>query len=418
MIKRTIYPFLKEHLAKPEITLITGPRQSGKTTLLEKLITEDEVKGNYLYLNLDKEVDFEKLKTQAILINYLKLNLGSSTKKYVFIDEIQRKSDAGLFLKGIYDSKLPYKFIVSGSGSIELKEKIAESLAGRKRVFRLSTISFGEFVDYKTDYQYTTKLGEYLSSEFFDQNLLEEYLWFGGYPRVVTTETKNEKIKEMEEIYESYLNKDLKDLLNIKRPDLITDLLTRLAMQTGSLVNFSDIKNDVKIDFSTLKTYLYYLEKTFILSKLSPFYKNPATEITKSPIFLFNDLGLRNYSLNRLAYQNKVIVGGMLFENFVYLLLKSSSFFTNPKINFWRTINKAEVDFVVRRGGELIPVEVKFKDLKNTNVTRSLSSFIDRYQPRKAVVVNLSLSETRVIKQTKVQFISYLNLVGRDTFDI
>lgn len=418
MIRRTIYPFLKEHLEKPEITLITGPRQSGKTTLLEKLMTESEVKDNFLYLNLDREDDFNKLKTQATLTNYLKLNLGSSTKKYVFIDEIQRKGDAGLFLKGIYDSRLPYKFIISGSGSIELKERISESLAGRKRVFKLSTVSFGEFVDYKTSYKYTDALKNYLDSEFFDQNLLEEYLWFGGYPRVVTSETKVEKIKEMEEIYESYLNKDLKDLLNIKRPDLIADLLTKLATQVGLLVNFSDIKNDVKIDFSTLKTYLYYLEKTFILSKLTPFYKNPATEITKSPIFLFEDLGLRNYSLNRLAYQNKAIVGGMLFENFVYLLLKNNSFLTYPKINFWRTINRAEVDFVVRRGADLIPVEVKFKDLKNTNVTRSLSSFIDKYQPSKAVVVNLSLNETRVLGKTKIQFISYLNLVGQDVFDI
>jgi predicted AAA+ superfamily ATPase len=351
------------------------------------------------------------------LVNFLKQNTKSNTKTYVFIDEIQRKENAGLFLKGIYDLKLPYKFIVSGSGSIELKEKISESLAGRKRVFNLGTLSFVEFIDFKTKYRYTINLIEYLKSEFFDESLLNEYLWFGGYPRVVIAETTTEKTREMDEIYESYLNKDLKDLLGVKRSDLITDLLTKLSTQIKSMVNFSDIRQDIKIDFHTLRTYLYYLEHTYVLNRLYPFYRNPAVEITKAPMFVFEDLGMRNYAFNKFSYQNRLTMGGALFENFVYLLLRDGGLIP-PQLNYWRTVNKAEVDFIVRQGVDLVPVEVKFKNLKNTNVTRSFSSFINKYQPPKAVVVNLSFNATRLIGQTEVKFVSYLELVKSDVFSL
>ena len=124
MIKRNLYEQLKNHLLKKEITLITGPRQSGKTTLM--LILKDflEQNGNKtLFLNLDNEENRYFFSSQQNLIKKINLELGN-LKGYVFIDEIQRKNDAGIFLKGLYDSQLPYKFIVSGSGSLELKEKI------------------------------------------------------------------------------------------------------------------------------------------------------------------------------------------------------------------------------------------------------------------------------------------------------
>ncbi len=113
--------------------------------------------------------------TQEKLLNKIRLELGTE-KGFVFIDEIQRKENAGLFLKGIYDMGLPYKFIISGSGSIELKEKIHESLAGRKRLFELSTVTFMEFVDFRTDYHYSNRISEFFNIEtpktlFFERRI-------------------------------------------------------------------------------------------------------------------------------------------------------------------------------------------------------------------------------------------------------
>ncbi|MBB6062762.1 putative AAA+ superfamily ATPase [Thermosipho japonicus] len=132
LIKRELLKEIKEHLNKPEITVITGPRQSGKTTLMKIIENELISSGEKtLFLNLDIEEEMKYFKSQADLLKKIELEIGDS-KGYVFIDEIQRKENAGLFLKGIYDMNLPYKFIVSGSGSIELKEKIQESLLEEK----------------------------------------------------------------------------------------------------------------------------------------------------------------------------------------------------------------------------------------------------------------------------------------------
>lgn len=131
MIKRRLLQELKNHLRKKEISLIIGPRQAGKTTLMLSL--QDELNKNgekTLFLSLDIEEEREFFSSQAKLLSKIGLEIGTK-KGYIFIDEIQRKQDAGLFLKGIYDRNLPYKFIVSGSGSIELKERIHESLVGR-----------------------------------------------------------------------------------------------------------------------------------------------------------------------------------------------------------------------------------------------------------------------------------------------
>src|SRR3990167_4947969 len=183
MIKRTVFNELKEHLKQKEMTLITGPRQAGKTTLM-LMLKEFLDKGGEktVFLNLDIESDKHFFDSQENLVRKIRLEIGKS-KGYVFIDEIQRKENAGLFLKGIFDMNLPYKFILSGSGSLELKEKIHESLAGRKRIFELGTISFQEFVNFKTDYVYEDRVSEFMNLHAAKTRaFFEEYANFGGYP--------------------------------------------------------------------------------------------------------------------------------------------------------------------------------------------------------------------------------------------
>src|SRR3989338_1274574 len=163
VIKTSVLTKLIEHLKSDEMSLLVGPRQSGKTTLMFQLIERLKAEAKkYIYLNLDVEKDNTFFVSQAKLLEKIRSELGSN-HGYVFIDEIQKKENAGVFLKGIYDMGLPYKFIVTGSGSIELKEKIYESLAGRKRVFEIYPLSWDEFVNFKTDYQYTGRLDEYFN---------------------------------------------------------------------------------------------------------------------------------------------------------------------------------------------------------------------------------------------------------------
>lgn len=408
-IKRDIYNQLKQHLFKKEITIITGTRQAGKTTVMKELQHGLQLKGEKtIYLNLDIETDFKICSSQQSLLDYINLEIGKRNTGYIFIDEIQRKDNAGSFLKGLYDMDLNLKFVVSGSGSVELKERVSEGLAGRSKLFSLSTLSFYEYLDFEENYKYTDKLTQYLTT-LKRTTFLDKYMYLGGYPKVVLAQTITEKSDVLESIFNSYIDKDLRQLLGVENTSAILILLTFLSVRTGKLVNYSEMSKVANISFETLKHYLYYMEKTFLITSIKPYFTNPESELTKNPIYYFNDLGMRNYIYNRLSYFDPLISGSMLFQNLVFLLLKNKKL----KINYWRTKDKAEVDFIVSNGAVITPVEVKYSNLDNTNLPRSFTNFINKYSPKLGIVVNKSLYAERKIGSTKVIFIPYYEIVNQ-----
>ena len=307
---------------------------------------------------------------------------------------------------------LPYKFIVSASGSVELKEKIHESLIGRKRVFQLFTLSFEEFVNFKTNYKYENKLLDFFVLEKEKtKEILEEYLNFGGYPRLVLEDEFEEKQKIIDEIYQSYLERDIFYLLKLKKTEEFSNLVKLLASQIGNLVNFSEISSTLGISLKTLKHYLFYLQKTFIVQKISPYFRNVRKEITKLPVYYFYDLGLRNYSLGIFGQVKDPKEIGSLFENFVLNLLKEKILWQPAKIYFWRTKDGAEIDFILDLKREIIPIEVKYKKLKEPEIPRALKSFIKKYQPKRAMIINLELEKTLKIENTLIQFLPYYKVI-------
>ncbi len=388
--------------------MIVGPRQAGKTTLMEMIRDDLEKKGEKtLFLNLDFDADNPFFTSQEKLLQRISYGIGAD-KGYVFIDEVQRKEDAGLFLKGLYDMKLPYKFIVSGSGSIELKEKIHESLPGRKRLFELTTVTFEEFVAFKQGKSFTEL------TTFFDLfkelafQYLEEYLNFGGYPKVVLAPTLEEKRAAIADIYQSFLEKDMSILLNIQKTDSLTALLRVLASQIGNLVNVAELSNTLGISIQTVKDYLWYLEKTYIISRVTPYFKNTRKEITKAPVYYFVDLGLRNYAANQFG-NAAINSSGFLFENFVYNSLKNHLELTPTSVHFWRTKDRAEVDFVLDTGTGAIPVEVKYTNLKKPEMSRSFRSFLTKYKVSKAYIVNLGLTQEINEENARICFLPFFN---------
>lgn len=413
MIKRANYHALQKHLSEKEITLLIGPRQVGKSTLMELLRDELEKKGEkttFLSLDFDEQKPF--FASQTLLLQHIKLQIGEGNG-YVFLDEIQRKENAGIFLKGLYDMHLPYKFIVSGSGSLELKENIHESLAGRKRIFEIAPVSFEEFVNYKTDYKYEHALQDFFS--FYKdriQLLLEEYMMFGGYPLVILAQTLEEKRTVMGEIYQSYLERDIKDLLHLEKTDAFTNLVRILASQIGGLINVSELSSTLGIADKTIKHYLWYLEKTFIVKKISPFFRNIRSEITKSPMYYFIDVGLRNYALGAFGLPIIPLTSGHLFENIVCNMLHDSIQFASTTMHFWRTIEHAEVDFIVQKGIEPVPFEVKFTPLKKPEVSRSFRNFLVKYAPKKAYVIHTGEKQEREIEGATVSFLPFYQLLA------
>lgn len=411
LIERDVFKDIAEHLGKKEISLIVGPRQAGKTTLMNLLKNRLEKDGKQtVFLSLDFENDRRYFASQNNLLAKLKLEFGNN-RGYVFIDEIQRKENAGLFLKGVYDRGLPYKFIVSGSGSIELKEKIHESLAGRKIIFEIRPISFFELVNFKTDYRYQNKLEDYFSVEKGKSlEFLEEYLNFGGYPRVILAETLQEKIRVIDEIYRSYVERDISLLLRVEKLDAFNSLVKILAGQIGGIINYSEIANTLGISLATVKNYLYYMEKTFIIQRITPYFKNIRKEITKSPSAYFYDLGLRNYVLGIFGNLTRPEDFGFLFQNLVFSVLQERIRFSGAKINFWRTKDKAEVDFVYSLGDKIVPIEAKYKTFVEPAIERSLRSFIEKYKPGKAIVATKDFKERLKIGNTTIEFLPFWDL--------
>lgn len=398
MINRSIYPELEKHLNEKEITLITGARQVGKTTLMQqlkaKLVLENK---KVLWFNLDLEKDWKYVETQENLLQKVRLEYPEGYI-YVFMDEIQRKENAGLFLKGIYDSNPELKLIISGSGSLELKEKIKESLAGRKRIFELTPVNFYEFSEYKTNYKYSGRMDAFYNTEpDAALSLLYEYLTYGGYPRIVTENNIQEKIRWLDELYQSYIDKDIKILLGIERVDAYASMLKFLSSGIGYILNMNELGSNINISAPTIKNYLWYAEKTFITHLISPFFKNKSKELSKSNMVYFNDLGMRNYMINNMNMQSIKNDTGMIFQNLVYHLLKEKTTHTARTIHYWRTTNQAEVDFVLFDGHNIIPAEVKGKRMIKDEIGRSLYSFCGKYNIKKAYIINFNY-ENEVIK--------------------
>lgn len=329
-------------------------------------------------------------------------------KIYVFVDEAQKVPEAARFFKGVYDSRLNAKLILTGSSSLEIKAKFKETLAGRKRVFILPPFTFFEFLTIKD-----RLLGKYLEEKRpitkIDAakliRLYEEYIIFGGYPRVALSPGREEKISILQEIYSSYIEDDVIRFLGIENKTAFHHLVKLLANQTGQLVKLAELATSLNIDRATVERYIRALEQTFIIKKITPYFRNSRQEIIKAGKIYFLDSGIRNTALENFNSLNNRSDKGSILENSVLQELLFRCRNKMAEIYFWRTKQKAEVDFIVEQGLELLSLEVK-SSLKKPSLPPSLKSFIEKFSPKNALIINLSLhNEQLKINQTKVNFI-------------
>ncbi|MGH7598521.1 MAG: ATP-binding protein, partial [bacterium] len=313
MFQRRLLQEVLAWINDPDILVIIGSRQVGKTTLLSQIIEHLLANGtsaiDIFYFNLDDWSLQDFFKTPADFLNFVEVN--KKNRAYVFIDEVQRLENPGLFLKYIYDLKKNIKLIVSGSSSLEIRAKVSESLTGRKRLFNLRPFSFDEFVTTKwpgfpavagklaigDSANLLSALGQ--AQSLYQASLekwLAEYLQYGGYPRVVLEANAQRKIALLQEIYTSYLQKDIKDFFKIENIAGYNNLLKILSQQIGNLVNVSTISNILSLNQATVDKYLLVLEGTFIFKRLTPFFQNVRRELSKMPKIYALDLGLRNFA--------------------------------------------------------------------------------------------------------------------------
>lgn len=416
-IKRKMSDNILPFLDREEIILILGPRQSGKTTLLnwiiEKYLELKIPKDSIFYLNLDNKLIAAQLGEPLDLAEYF-LNLGQQKGKIILLlDEVQRVPDAGLFLKNIHDAfKGDIKIVCSGSSSLEIKAKTKEYLTGRKKDFSLLPLSLKEIADQKLpyltnigriDFKLLKKILRLYSNDLED--VFEFYSRFGGYPGVFLAKNIDLKNSLLEEIYEDYVKKDVVDFLKIENIPAFNKIVYLAASQIGGLVNKNEIAATVGLSAPTVDKYLHILENTFTIFNVPPFYTNKRKEITSMNKIFFYDTGICNF-INRTLLGSDYLLTGGLLENIIGLELKKNMP-AGTYLHFWRTQKGAEVDFVLQSGTELIPIEVKLSSLNTVGITRSLSNFIREFKPKRAIFVNRNYLEIKKIAGTEVIFVPY-----------
>ncbi|MDP3983370.1 MAG: ATP-binding protein, partial [bacterium] len=337
--KRDLRAAINKYLAKPEILAIKGPRQAGKTTFLKTLQQELSGKSKTIFITFE---DREKLDIfEQDIQNFIKLFV--APYETVFIDEFQYAKNGGQKLKYLFDTTST-KFIISGSSSLELTFQTGKYLVGRIFSFYLMPFNFNEFLQAREPElakllnikrKSTMKLiqgesnklshGNHIKSHALQSRvlkLLEEYIIYGGYPRVIVAGDEEEKRTILKEIINNYLLYDIKGLLELVTSDKLLLLAKALALQIGNLVEYQELGILSGLGQIEIKKHLRILQETYILELISPYFSNKRTELVKNPKVYFTDPGIRHSLLNNFSKFMDRSDRGALLENYVHQSLR------------------------------------------------------------------------------------------------
>jgi predicted AAA+ superfamily ATPase len=267
--------------------------------------------------------------------------------RWVFIDEAQRIRDVGLIAKIITDQFKDVQLIISGSSALELNQSTQEPLTGRKVEFPMFPISWEEFEDHVGVLEGMAQL--------------EERIVFGMYPDVINHRSEARDV--LHQLTSSYLYKDVLSRSGIQKPELLDRLLKALALQLGNEVSFNELAGLLEVDKATVSKYIDLLEKTFIVFRLTSFSRNLRNEIKNNRKIYFHDNGIRNAIIQNLNGLDLRADKGALWENFLISeRMKMRSYRKQyANANFWRTVQKQEIDLIEERDGQLHAFEFKWK---------------------------------------------------------
>ncbi|MCX5698443.1 MAG: ATP-binding protein [Candidatus Omnitrophica bacterium] len=407
MIKeRKIFKKLLSEAAKEKVSVVLGPRQTGKTTALkfihEALMGRSKASG--VFLDLDIYSNFEKVSTYENALATFKLagyNPQSSKKFYVFFDEFQRYKDLSIIIKNIYDHHKNIKVYATGSSSLAIKYKIQESLAGRKIITHLYPLDFEEFLRFKgrEDLVEQAKNAPVLSGE----NLfaatkelftgLEEFIIFGGYPEAILSDKKQAKIEVLKSIFDLYVKKELVEYLKLDKILEVKKLIQYLAVNNAQKIKYQNIAQIAGLSQKTVKVYIELLKETFLVAEVKPFFTNKNKELVKVPKVYFLDSGVANFFINNFNGFELRKDAPFLFENYVLAELIKGGIETDT-IKFWQDKNQTEIDFIIDAKETLTAIEVKFKQSLASDDLSAFKIFERDYFGARCFLVNLSSQKT------------------------
>jgi predicted AAA+ superfamily ATPase len=353
MIKRILGENIKRVLGKNKAIILLGARQTGKTTLLKELFSNNQ---NTLWLNGD-ESDVQNIFANATSTN-LQAIVGNN--KTVIIDEAQRIENIGLKLKLITDQIPNVQLVVTGSSAFELSNRINEPLTGRKWEFQMFPLSFAEMV------QHHGLLEE--------KRLISHRLLYGYYPDVVVNQGNEKDI--LRQLSDSYLYKDILQWEGIQKPDKLLILLKALAFQIGNQVSYNELAQTSDIDSKTVEKYIQLLEKAFVIFRLGSFARNLRNELKFSRKIYFYDNGIRNSLISNFSQIDMRDDKGNLWENFLVSERIKKLHYNKVWANsyFWRTKDQKEIDYIEESDGSISAFEFKWNVKKQPKINPTFKS--------------------------------------------
>lgn len=376
MIARTLQKSLEKRLFKGKALLIFGARQTGKSTIAETLLENQDRK--WMVLNGD-EADVPELLSNSTSTKLIAI---FGQNKMVLIDEAQRIKNIGLTLKLITDQIKDVQVIATGSSAFELSSEVNEPLTGRKYEFMLYPLSFEEMVNHH--------------GLLMEKRLLDHRMIFGYYPEIVTH--PGEEKERLKLLAGSYLYKDLLMLEQIKKPALLEKLLKALALQIGSEVNYNELGQTIGADRKTIEKYIDLLQKTFVIFELPAFSRNVRNETKKGKKIYFYDCGIRNAVINNFKPMSSRTDAGSLWENFV--IAERMKFLNNQetdaKFYFWRTTQQQEIDLIEETDNGMQAFEFKWNRKAKVHIT---ATFRDNYPEVDVHIISPENMDTIIMEQ-------------------
>ena len=365
MVNRLITSTVKQKFFRGKAIIVVGPRQVGKTTLLKMLANEYDRK--VLVWNCD-EPDVRRKLTEPT-----STMLGNETAGYdiVFIDEAQRVQNIGITLKLLIDNYPEKQVVVTGSSAIELSNSINEPLTGRKYEYVLFPFSAEELI-----------IENGIQEE---RRLLERRLIYGAYPEVVNN--PGEERETLTNLVSSYLYKDIFAFQDVRKPEIIEQLLQALALQVGSEVSFNKLGRLLGLNSVTVQRYIDLLEKSYVIFHLRSFSRNVRSELKKSRKIYFCDNGVRNALIGDYKPLALRTDTGALWENYLISERMKHNAYNAfyGKIYFWRTQQQQEVDYIEDYDSVLHAYEFKWSGTKQPRLT---DTFMKNYPDHTFKVVN------------------------------
>lgn len=391
--KRNLQRKFKELCRLFPVVAIIGPRQSGKSTFVK------ETYPSWKYYDLENPADYE-------LITKDPSTFFSLNAEKVIIDEAQQFPDLFKVLRGVIDSDRSKKgrFVLTGSSSPEIVKGLSESLAGRLATIEMWPFKINEFYEEKSSPFYELLTQKKVDQKEivnlttrFDLNQTFKMWYWGGFPEPSIEKDRNPHFYKqwMENYIANYVSRDIRGLFPKLNIHNFRRFLGLLASFSGHQLNMSEMARSLEVNSTTIKDYLDIIHQTFIWRNLSPFEKNPLKKIQKSKKGFFRDQGLLHYFLKIQSLDDLLIhpIAGFSFESFVIEEIirgLQSTLATQIEYNYYRTVDKSEVDLIIDGPFGIIPIEIKLGSSTPKRLLKGLENFIEDMKLPLGFLINSS----------------------------